>query len=188
MCGQVWGRQTCEIHTEGKKIINLNSVWLLRAERTGELRTAGLIDLCRPLISLTGTWFIEMGFRVHQGYGSKHQDTPLPPPPLPHAEGHLELRSIDSADPHSHNPFSSHCLLINCSFRGWGVRWEMAVLVRRKRALKDKLSAVMRRGDVVCTHENLTRCTVVLIVQHGRYRHQIELLITLQHTGNLTNI
>lgn len=51
----VSGRQTCEIHKEGKKIIIFDSVWPLGVERTGELRMAVLTDLCRPLISLTGT-------------------------------------------------------------------------------------------------------------------------------------
>lgn len=69
----------------------------------------------------------------------------------------------------------------------WGVRWASIGLVRRKRALGDKLSAVMRRSKVVCSQENLTRCTVVLIMQYDRYRHQTESLIALQHTGKLTN-
>lgn len=60
---------------------------------------AVLIDLCSPLISLTASWFIEMGPRVRQGYGSKHLA------PSPRTEGHTELRSIDySVDPRSHNP------------------------------------------------------------------------------------
>lgn len=143
---------------------------------------AVFIDLCSPLISLTGSWFIEMGPRVCQGYGSKH---PARSPALRVTWnwGQLTVRQTHAPA----IPYTSHRVLIKVCF-GLGLgSVGGGGLVGRKKALGDKLSAVMRWGKAASSHQNLTSYTTALIMQHWQYRHQTELLITLQHAGKLTN-
>lgn len=60
-------------------------------------------------------------------------------------------------------------------------------MVGRKRALRDKLLDRNEVRQAASSHQNLTSYTTGLIMQHRQYGHQTKLLITLQHTGKLTN-
>lgn len=104
------------IQKEEKKNHYFKSVWLfVRGAQDGRAEDskvqAVLIDLCSPLISLTGSWFIEMGPRVNQGYGSKH---PAWSPALRVAWnwGQLTVWRTHALT----IPYTSYSLLINACF------------------------------------------------------------------------
>ena len=97
------------------------SVWLFvrvaqdRGAEDGKAQ-AVLIDLCSPLISLTGSWFIEMRPRVRQGYGSKHPACSLTLRVMWNW-GQLTVRRTHAPT----IPYANHSLLIIAYFGvGWG--------------------------------------------------------------------
>lgn len=66
-----------------------------------------LIDLRGPLISLTASWFIEMGLRACQGYGSKHPER-CPAPRVARNWGQLTVRWNPRSRNPLHQPLASH--------------------------------------------------------------------------------